>query len=126
MPHRSCPSPTLCACPIKKVLMINCKVCKTKSSTCLGIEGVAKLAAALCEVSVPKSGSISTNPIAKAIGEEISSHYLGSPRAECAASFATPSIEWQNDLQLNVLEFLTYVSAFTSLKRLNIQKVESC
>ena len=50
------------------------------NSNQLNKEPFAKLKAALYEVPVPKDGSISTNPIAKAIGEDISSHYLVPPR----------------------------------------------
>ena len=55
------------------------------------VEPFAKLEAALYEVPVPKDGSISTNPIAKAIGEELSSHYLVPPRVWSASSFAKGS-----------------------------------
>jgi demethylmenaquinone methyltransferase / 2-methoxy-6-polyprenyl-1,4-benzoquinol methylase len=51
----------------------------------------AKLTTALHQMPVPKDGSMPTNPIAKAIGEEISSHYSVLPRVESVSSFAKGS-----------------------------------
>ena len=60
--------------------MYKCEVIDTTHEKFNFQEPFAKLKAALYEVPVPKDGSISTNPIAKAIGEDISSHYLVPPR----------------------------------------------